>query len=1068
MMKNQLFIAALFLSAAAYAQQTVRGTVVEEGSLKPLKGIIVSGKNSTAATVTDGTGSFSLTLMGRDTELIVSGPGFETRHLSLEGSTGQIPDIVLAPKTGEIQEVSLSTGYQKIPRERATGAFSSVNRELLGKQVSTNIMDRVAAVANGVVIDRAVDGSPQLMVRGLSTMQGPRNPLIILDDFPYEGNLNNINPDTVENITFLKDAAASSIWGARAANGVIVITTKKPLASQPLKVEFTANATLSQRPDLDYIRQMSSADFVEVEKQLFAQGFYDSDLDSPNHPVVTPAVEVLHRQKNGEIIMEEAQRQLEQLKNTDVRDQYRKYMYRPSQNLQYALNISAGGTRYSWIAGLGYDDTSGNLEEKYRRTNFRLQNTWRFSDRLTGAAELLYTQTEDQSGRKPYGSVSMKGNWNIPYLRFADDAGNPLAVFSSYSQQYKESVAGTGLLDWNYYPLTDWRHATFTSSNDELLLNGSLQYKIVKGLTADVKYQYQRSSGLSQSLYDEQSYYARNYTNSFAQIGEDGELRFIVPKGGILDQLDTVSEVNNVRAQANYSYTSARHSVAAIAGAETRATDIRYDENRYYGYNPVTQSSVNVDYTQQYPAFVTGNMDFIQEGQTMRDKKIRFVSLYANASYTYLKKYTVTGSIRRDASNLFGLQTNDQWNPFWSAGASWKLSDENFYPFSWLPSLKLRASYGFNGNIDPAMVAVTTIVYDTSPSVYTGTGMARIDQYYNPNLRWETSRMINFAVDFASRDNRISGSVDFFTKKGSNLFGTAPLDYTTGITTLLWNVAGMRGKGLDVELKTQNIASGMFRWNTILNFSRYRDEVTDYYRPNTFASTYVNAVGTSLPISGIKGLPVYSIFAYQWAGLDPETGAPRGYLDGEISSDYTAITGSEKGIESLQFFGSAIPTSYGSFINTFGFKDFSLDVGITYKLGYWFRRSSVNYTDLIVSRNGHSDFAQRWQKPGDEAFTDVPFFDGTTDSSRDAFYSGSGVLVEKGDHVRLQFVNLSYTLNKSRWTGLPLNQLQLYCSVNNLGILWRANSQGLDPDYSWGTASLQPTAAYSIGLRAQF
>jgi len=1067
-MKKTLFMAALVLSAAAFSQQKLTGTVVEEGSRLPLKGVIVSGQSSAAVTLTDANGMFSLSVPGAETELILSAAGFETQRVSLEGQAGKMLTVALSPRTAEIEAVALSTGYQKIPRDRVTGAFSSVNRDLLSKQVSTNIIDRLAAIANGILIDRAVDGSPQLMVRGLSTMQGPRNPLIVLDDFPYEGDLRNINPDIVENITFLKDAAASSIWGARAANGVIVITTKKPGASQPLRVEFTASTTLTDRPDLDYIRQMSSADFVEVEKQLFAQGFYDSDITAPNHPVLTPAVDVLNQQREGLITAEEAQRQLELLKRIDVRGQYRKYMYSPAQNLQYALNISEGGPRFSWIAGLGYDDNTGNLAERYGRKNFRLQNTWRISDRLTGSAEVIYTSTTERSGRKPYGSVTMKGNWNIPYMQFADEAGNPLAVFSSYSQRYKDSVAGTGLLDWNYYPLTDWQYATSTISNDELLLNGSVQYNILKGLSADFRYQYQRGSGLSESLYGENSYYARNYINTFAHLNDDGELSFNVPKGGILDRLSSESEINNLRAQANYSYSSSRHSVTAIAGAETRATDIRYDENRFYGYSSITKSSVNVDYTSQYPSFVTGDMDFIQEGQSMREKKIRFVSLFANAAYTYHKKYTFTGSFRRDASNLFGLQTNDQWNPFWSAGASWKLSDEKFYPLPWLPSLKLRASYGFNGNIDPAMVAVTTIVYDTSPSVYTGTGMARIDQYYNPNLRWETSRIINVAVDFAALNNRITGSVDFFTKKGSNLFGTAPLDYTTGITTLLWNVAGMRGKGLDVELKTQNITAGSFRWSTILNFSRYRDEVTAYYRPNTFASNYVNATGTSLPVSGIKGLPVYSVFAYKWAGLDPRTGAPRGYVDGGISTDYTTITGSEKGIESLQYFGSAVPTTYGSFINTLSVKDFSLDIGITYKLGYWFRRSSVNYTDLIVSRNGHSDFAARWQSPGDEAFTDVPSFDGTTDSSRDAFYSGSAVLVEKGDHVRLQFVNLNYNLNKRKWGGLPLNQVQLYCAMNNLGILWRANRQRLDPDYSWGTASLKPVSAYTIGLRAQF
>lgn len=1067
-MKNIFILSACFCSVSVFSQQIIRGIVVDQSTMTPLKGITVALMNIDTAAVTDGKGEFNLTVSGAEKELILSGGGYEKKRVKFNLPLSENLMIPLIPKITEIKEITLATGYQKISKDRATGSFSTVNRELLNKEVTTNIMERLSAVSNGVVIDRAVTGSPQIMVRGISTLQGPRNPLIILDDFPYEGDLNNINPDIVENITVLKDAAASSIWGARAANGVIVITTKKPNASQPLKAEFTANTTLSARPDLSNIRQISSADFIAVEKQLFAQGFYDSDLNAPNHPVLTPVVDLLNQQQNGIITPEYAQQQIAMLEKIDVRDQYRRYMYQPSQKLQYALNLSEGGSKYSWFAGIGYDRNSGSLGETFERKNVRLQNTWKLTDHLTASAEMLYANTTEKSGRSAYSTVSMSGNWKIPYMQFADQAGNPLVVFSTYNQRYKESLSGKGLVDWNYYPLTDWMHSTSESSNDELILNASLQYKILKGLTADVKYQYQRGTGISRALSDADSYYARNYTNTFAQENEEGLLTFKVPKGGILDQMNSRSEINNLRTQANYTYSSSRHSIAAIAGAETRATDIRYEENRYYGYNPKTQSAVSVDYTQSYPTFVTGDMDFIQPGQVMKEKKICFVSLYANATYTYNKKYTVTGSIRRDASNLFGLKTNDQWNPFWSTGLAWKLSDENFYPFPFLPTLKLRGSYGFNGNIDPAMVAVTTIVYDTSPSIYTGTGMARIDQYYNPNLRWETSRMMNVAVDFASQNNRIAGSVDFFTKKGSNLFGTAPLDYTTGVTTLLWNVAGMQGKGVDVELKTGNLITGNFKWNTVLNLSTYRDEVTNYYRANSFASNYVSANGASLPISGIEGLPVYSMFAYRWAGLDPETGDPRGYLNGEISKDYTAITASETGIEDLQYFGSALPTTYGSFINTLSFKDFSLDVGLTYKLGYWFRRSSINYTNLIVSRNGHSDFGQRWQQAGDEIRTNIPSFTGTADSSRDAFYSGSAVLVEKGDHVRLQFLNLNYSLNGDRWKNLPFRQAQLYASVSNLGILWRANKQGLDPDFSFGNAALRPVTTYTIGFRAHF
>lgn len=1067
-MKSILILSLVLFYGVSFAQHTFKGIIVEKDTQNPVKGITVTDQNTDTIVRTDSKGVFAITVQEASTRLRIAGVGYETQEINLSLPLIEQLTIILSPKIKDIEEVTVSTGYQKIPKERATGSFSTVSADLLSKLVTTNIIERLPALANGLMLDNATTDTPQLMVRGLSTLQGPKNPLIILDDFPYEGDLKNINPAIVESITLLKDAAASSIWGARAANGVVVITTKKAGLAQPLKVEFTANTSLSDKPDLNYIRQISSADFIDVEKELFARGYYNSDINSPSRSLVTPVVAILDREKKGLITSTEAQQQLNFLKNIDVRDQYRKYMYQPSQKFQYALNIAEGGPKLAWTAGFGYDDNSGNLDEKYQRTNLRFQNIWKPFEKLTLTTGIFYSHTKNRSGRSGYGTINMKGNWKVPYIKFADDEGNPLVSFSTYSQQYKDSNATAGLLDWNYYPLYDWQHATSSNTNDELIFSNSLRYKIVKGLDVDLKYQYHQNHANYTNLYDELSYYARNYVNTFATKDAQGNIQFIVPKGGILDASNTTSKINNIRTQFNYNYTSDKHSITAIAGAETRATVTDYEGNRYYGYNEKTQGSASVDYTKQYPSFVNGGMAYIQNGQLMREKNTRFMSLYANTAYTFLKKYTLSGSIRRDASNLFGLTTNDQWNPFWSAGVAYKISDENFYNLSWLPNLKLRGSYGFNGNIDPAMVAVTTIAYTTNPSVHTGTSMARIDQYYNPNLRWETSRIINLGIDFSSRNNRLSGSVELFTKKGSNLFGTAPLDYTTGITSLLWNVAGMEGKGLDIELKSTNINTDRFQWDTILNFSKYHDKVTSYYRQNAFASNYVSANGQSLPITGIEGLPVYAMFAYQWAGLDPATGDPRGYLDGEISTDYSAITGSEKGIEDLKYFGSAIPTTYGSLINTLALNRFSLDIGLTYKLGYWFRRSSIKYGDLVVSRIGHSDYANRWRQPGDELVTEVPSFNYTVNTSRDLFYNGSSVLVEKADHVRLQFLNLNYNLTKEKWAGLPLSSLQLYCSVNNLGIIWRANTHQLDPDYSWGNASLKPVTTYSLGFKAQF
>ncbi len=536
----------------------------------------------------------------------------------------------------------------------------------------------------------------------------------------------------------------------------------------------------------------------------------------------------------------------------------------------------------------------------------------------------------------------------------------------------------------------------------------------------------------------------------------------IIPKGAIEDRTETLTEIHNLRGQLNYSRTWGQHQLSALAGADGRRAAAQAASQRLYGLNENNLTTAAIDYVNAYPNLATGSYLNIERGESLIKRATNFVSYFGNAAYTYGRRYTLSGSFRRDASNLFGLNTNDQWNPFWSLGAAWEISAENFYAVAALPYLKLRASYGFNGNIDPAMVAVSTIAYDYRSSTYTGTGMARIDNYYNPNLRWETSGMLNLGLDFSARNNRLAGSVDLFQKDSKDLFGPELLDYTTGVGYMLTNVASMRSYGIDASLRALLVDRAV-SWRSTVNLSTFRDKITEYYLTNKPGAAFVSNSG-GVPISGIVGRSVYAVFGYRWAGLDPQTGDPRGYLNGEISKDYAKLTGMETTIDDLQYFGSALPTVYGSMTHTIGWKNLSLDLAVSYKLGYWFRRSALNYSNLYNSWNGHSEYAQRWQKPGDEQFTDVPSETFLPNATRDNFYNGSTALIEKGDHIRWKYITLTYKM-------LPnalLKELNLFINVTDLGILWRANKNGLDPDYHLGRNPLAPPSVFSVGLRTKF
>lgn len=1058
------FILLLFLlsiSNIIYAQNTLVGRVVTSEHT-PIEGASVVVKDLQISTYTDNKGLFFIRPNAKQVGVVslrINHLGYNSITTTVEEITQDTLTVILHQSSMMMDEVEVvSTGFQTISKERATGSFSTVNNTLFNQQVGTDILSRIPAISNSVMVSSGVGPNRQMMVRGLSTISGPKDPLIVVDNFPYDGDLNNLNPNIVENITILKDAAASSIWGARAANGVIVITTKSGRFNENISVDFNSHVTIQPISNLDNTREILSKDFIEVETELFSRGFYNNQINSASRPVLSPVVDLLDRVQKGLISESDASLQIERWKQLDARDQIKEYLYSPSINQQHFLNFQGGTERFSWLTSVGYDHNKSDLGAVFKRTNIRFRNTFNPIEALSIESSLTYTQNQNESGRLGYDDIFMKSSSFVPYMQIADENGLPIAVAKNWRSSFINDIEDERLLDWNYYPLDDWKYQTSTRSLSDLTATFGVNYKVYRGLSAAVKYQYQQQTGANTNHADINSFMARDYINRFSQVdGED--LIYNVPMGDILDKFNSVLRSNNLRANLSYDEIFGRHSIVAIAGFEIRSLNTESHQEGYYGFNSQNYTTGNVDYTKTYPNYVSGSA-FINRNQALKETTTRFVSQFANAAYTFDDRYVLSTSFRRDASNLFGLKTNDQWNPFWSLGMAWKISNENFYSSDLIPYLSMRSTYGFSGNIDPAMVAVNTISYFATASMLNNEERARISNYYNPSLKWETSKMFNLALDFRFRNNRLSGSLEFYNKRGFNLFGQSPIDLTTGVDPwILRNVASMKGSGVDVELKSLNINREL-KWYTILNFSFNNDRVKEYLIDRTLASQYVT--GNSVPISGVQGKPVFSVFAYKWGGLDPETGEPQGILNGEKSKDYRSIVGAGTKLDDLEFFGSAIPTKFGSMINSVSYRDFSVQIGLSYKFGYWYRKGSINYTEFYNNWRGHSDFEMRWKEPGDELNTNVPVNDFTTNSQRDGFYSGSSVLIEKGDHIRLQYINFAYEINK---LSRRLNTVQLFFNAQNLGVIWRSNKSNIDPDYNLGAKNIGIPPNYTLGLR---
>ena len=502
-----------------------------------------------------------------------------------------------------------------------------------------------------------------------------------------------------------------------------------------------------------------------------------------------------------------------------------------------------------------------------------------------------------------------------------------------------------------------------------------------------------------------------------------------------------------------------------MLGTEIRQVNTSMDNSTVYGYNedPLTYS--NVDFVNYYPSFTIGIPTSISGGPSFASSTNRFVSFYGNAVYSYKKRYSISASGRKDGSNIFGANSNDKWKPLWSVGAGWKISDEPFYKYSGIPLLRLRTTYGYSGNVDLSKTASAVAIY-YSGNPPTNLPYTRIRSLNNPDLRWEKSGMFNIALDFALNNNRISGSIDYYVKKGTDLYGRTSYDYTTwGFSpNIVKNAASILGKGIDLVLNSKNVDK-TFTWNSSLLFNYNTDKTTKYDDDEAKNSNAI--IGSGQGIIPEIGRPLYAIAAYKWEGLD-NSGNPQGLVNGQKSTDYEAIfnEGTLKGTNgNIVFVGPSSPTIFGSLVNSFSWKGFSISVNIAYKFGYYFQKSTIAYTALVNSGTGHKDYARRWQNPGDELKTNVPAFIYPNNGNRDNFYQSSEVNILRADHVRLQYINLSYSLLKERKNNVPFNDLQLYLNAANLGILWRSNKENLDPEYP---SVLKPERSITLGLRVNF
>lgn len=1063
---------------------TISGRVTDEKG-KPVPSVTVrtTWNNTMHIGITDEDGNFSIQYPDPGALIQVSGVSimpWEGRPKN--GET--MMNIVVKSKVYQLTDVNvvLNTGYQVLSKERATGSFGKPDMQTFSKRTGT--MDVVARL-EGLVPGLAVTFSKsaytsgkqqQTFIRGISTVNnGNSEPLYVVNGVILP-NIETLNPDDIEDITVLKDAAASAIYGARSANGVIVIMTKSGTKNQRLRVSYSGFMNYQGKPDFDYIPMMNSQQYIQTARELF-----NPDLNPWGNMYdrfMAPHDLILYNQYRGIITAAEANKSLDSLAGINNMSQIKDIFYNQAFTTNHTVSVSGGNNVYSFYGSFNYTGsqplTPGAKDNSYR---LNLSQNLNIGSRVK--LSLNTTLLNQVSSSK--GSENVTNSF-LPYQLFKDANGNSIAMpyMMGWGDSLRLDYQARSRISMDFDPLKELDYMHNTSNLISANVTGNITIDLWKGLSFSGVYGYQRSPGNTTSFVDNRQRYQRMQLLSLtvAPTVNDEPIYYLPVKGGYY-KTNTSNDRNwTVRNQLVYE-TQPRHGLDHLtiqAGQEALEQMTSSEGNVFYGYDQTLGTSALIDYltlSRGIPNTITGWGSLYQDENRGRSVS-RFSSYFALGSYTYNDKYNIDISWRQDRSSLFGSDVSSQNKPVWSLGGKWQVSKERFMePVTWVNNLGVRLTFGLTGNSPYVGAASSNDVlyaYPQSSSQGVAGDALVLSQPANRMLAWETTRNLNFGIDFAVLNSRISGSLDLYHRVTSDMLGNVRLNSLSGFTNATGNIGQLNNNGVELSLQTLNVNGKNFSWNTRLVFAYNHNKLVSYA---PLPDYYQNDPSYKLFASHLVGYSMMSLFAYRYAGLD-NMGDPQIRLaDGTISKDPYIAKGDD-----VHHMGTRQPVFNGGFTNTFRYKGISLALNMVYNFGHVMRADAFSfYTDRLAGYNGFSglnvspEFLNRWKKPGDEAFTNIPSYVADPNiawSRRQTdYYRHGDINVVSASFVKLRDVTLSYELPEPSLQWLNLQQLNIFVQSTNY-LLWKANKRGLDPEFEdfENGARVLPTSRhnYSVGL----
>ncbi len=1042
MKKIKLFFTVLALAASALAfgqNITVKGVVSDASTDEPVPFASLQVKGTMTGANADADGNYSISVPANAT-LVFSAVGFTAQEVAVDGRA--VVNVALSPDT--VLDETIVIAYGTATKSSFTGSAAVVKSEAIEKHVATSVTGALAGTTPGVQIlsssgDPASGGSNTIRVRGIGSMSASNAPLIILDGMPYDGSISDINPNDVESMSVLKDAAASAIYGARGANGVVLITTKKAKAGDAM-VKFDAKWGSNSRliPQYDVISD--PAEYIEAHyKRMYNSQIYAGKTVAEAYAY---ADQFLFDENNGGLGYQiYTVPEGEKLVGTNFKlnpnatlgyddgtyfytpDDWYKEVFHNSFRQEYNLSVAGSGDRFNYYASLGFLDDGGIVTNSdYKRYSARVNAEYQAKSWLKFLTNISYSHSDSQSN-------GYNGSWgssgNLFYI-----CNNIAPIYPLYVRAGGEDNPDHQILEDHGYRLYDSNNTNFKRPNfvgnavrDNEMNKNHNSADVITGkagiILTPVK-------GLSISatigLMNDNTRYNALYS-PFAGSTTDGSVAVSHSKYLTINQ-QYIAEYKS-------DFGGTDHHFDVLAGYEQyNLKTWSFSGSNAYLFSPFIGELNNADGPGDFKSVSSNSNSYLTRG------------ILARAQYDYDGRYFISGSFRRDASSRFA--PGHQWGNFGSAGVAWLISQESFMAgASWIDMLKFKASYGVQGNDNLNSYYPYADNYTHSYNADTKEYSLVLNYKGNEDLTWETSHSFNVGFDFEFWKGKLNGTIEYFDRITTDLLYSKDVPLSAGNPTGVMpvNVGSIANRGIEVSLDGNIIRRKNVSWDWNLNLSSYKNIILD--------------LDESVPEVGIKGSSfvykeggsLYQAYLRKFAGLDDE-GRALWYRDvededGNITTETTTVFANATQYDC----GSVLPKVFGGFgtsLQVYGIDfscQFSFQLGGRYYDGSY---QALMHSQKNTGQAWHKDALKAWGEPGAPANTTVPRMDGDVQVAQTA----CDCYLISSNYLSVNNVTIGYTF-PAKWTRkIKLAGLRIYAAGENLAVL--SARQGVDPRYSMG------------------